>query len=158
MLAVDLLTPIALARAVAPGMVARGAGVIVNVASLVALAPLAGMASYTAAKAGLAAFSESLGDELATSRVHVLTVYPGPIDNGAPQTAYGLYGRGSIAMRLPVGSARALAREIQVAIRRKRRRLIFPRFYRMAWWAFPLVRWMVGRTAPSLLTAVPEGG
>lgn len=155
MLALDLLTPIALARAVAPGMVARGAGVIVNVASLAALAPLAGMASYAAAKAGLAAFSESLGDELAAAGVHVLTVYPGPIDNGAPQAAYDLYSRGSIASRLPVGSARALAKEIEAAIGQKRRRLIFPRFYRMAWWAFPLVRWLVSHAAPRLY--LPSG-
>jgi short-subunit dehydrogenase len=158
MLVLDLLTPITLAHAVAPDMIARGAGVIVNISSLVALTPPAGMASYAAAKAGLAAFSESLGDELAASGVHVLTVYPGPVDNGSPQLAYDLYGRESLATRLPVGSAAALAREIAVAIGRRRRRLIFPRFYRIAWWAFPLTRWKVGRTAANLLTAPPQAG
>jgi short-subunit dehydrogenase len=157
MVALDLMTPIALARAVVPEMVARGAGVVVNVSSLVALAPPAGMASYAGAKAGLAAFSEALGDELAAAGVHVLTVYPGPIDNGSPQEAYELYGRRSIAARLPVGRADALAREIVVAIRRRRRRLIFPRFYAVAWWIAPLVRWLVGRSAPRLLGAPAEG-
>ncbi|MGH7439880.1 MAG: SDR family NAD(P)-dependent oxidoreductase [Polyangiaceae bacterium] len=157
MVALDLMAPIALARAVVPEMVARGAGVIVNVSSLVALAPPAGMASYAGAKAGLAAFSEALGDELASAGVHVLTVYPGPIDNGSPQEAYELYGRRSIAGRLPVGRADALAREIVVAIRRRRRRLIFPRFYAVAWWLGPLVRWLVGRSAPRRLAAPAEG-
>jgi short-subunit dehydrogenase len=157
MVALDLMTPIALARAVVPAMVARRAGVVVNVSSLVALAPPAGMATYAAAKAGLAAFSEALGDELAADGVHVLTVYPGPIDNGSPQDAYDLYGGRSMASRLPVGRADALAREIVVAIRRRRRRLIFPRFYAVAWWIGPLVRWLVARSAPRLLRAPAKG-
>jgi short-subunit dehydrogenase len=157
MVALNLMAPIALARAVVPEMVARGAGVVVNVSSLVALAPPAGMATYAGAKAGLAAFSEALGDELAAAGVHVLTVYPGPIDNGSPQEAYELYGRRSIARRLPVGRADALAREIAVAIRRRRRRLIYPRFYMVAWWIAPLVRWLVARSAPRVLAAPAEG-
>jgi short-subunit dehydrogenase len=156
--ALDLMAPIALSRAVLPEMIARRAGVVVNVASLAALAPPAGMSSYAAAKAGLAAFSESLGDELAAAGVHVLTVYPGPIDNGSPQTAYELYGRRSVVSRLPVGNAGALARAIAVAIRRRRRRLIFPRIYGVAWWAGPLVRWAVSRSAARLLRTLGEGG
>ena len=158
MVSLDLMAPITLARAVVPEMVARRAGVVVNVASLVALVPPAGMASYAAAKAGLAAFSESLGDELAAAGVHVLTVYPGPIDNGSPQEAYELYGRRSIVSRLPVGRADALAREVVIAIRRRRRRLIFPRVYGIAWWIGPLVRWLVARSAPRLLRASLESG
>jgi short-subunit dehydrogenase len=155
MLALDLLAPIALAQAVAPDMVSRGAGAIVNVSSLAALAPPAGMAAYAAAKAGLAAFSEALGDELAPFGVHVLTVYPGPVDNGSPQNAYDLYGKRSIASRLPVGSPDALAREIVSAIVRRRRRVIYPRVYRVAWWAAPLVRGLVRRGAPRLLASAP---
>jgi short-subunit dehydrogenase len=152
------MAPISLTAAVLPEMVARRAGVVVNVASLAALAPPPGMSSYSAAKAGLAAFSESLGDELEAAGVHVLTVYPGPIDNGSPQAAYDLYGQGSIAARLPVGEAAALARAIAFAIRRRRRRLIFPRIYGLAWWAGPLVRWVVGRGAARLLRPLEEGG
>ncbi len=147
---VDLLAPIAIARAVVPVMLTRGQGVVVNVASLAALAPPPGMAWYAGAKAGLAAFSESLGAELRGSGVHVLTVYPGPIDNGAPQPTYELYGNSGAVARLPVGSADGLARAIRRAIEQRRRRLIYPRIYGVVWWANPLARWIVARAAPPL--------
>ncbi len=150
LLAVDLLVPLALTRAVVPRMLARGGGVVVNVSSLAALVPPAGMARYVAAKAGLAAFSEALHAELAGTGVHVLTVYPGPIDNGSPQETYDVYGRASLAARLPVGRAGALARAIHRAIVRRRARLIFPRIYALAWWAWPIARWLVARATPPL--------
>jgi short-subunit dehydrogenase len=150
LLAVDLLAPVALARAVVPRMLARRSGIVVNVSSLAALVPPAGMARYVAAKAGLAAFSEALRAELAGTGVHVLTVYPGPIDNGAPQETYDVYGRSSVAARLPVGRADALARAIHRAIDRRRARLIFPRIYGVAWWALPIARWLVARATPPI--------
>ena len=155
---VDLLAPIAIARAVAPAMARRRSGVLVNVSSLAALAPPAGMARYAAAKAGLAAFSECLGAELAASGVHVLTVYPGPIDNGSPQATYDLYGRDSVAGALPVGRADALARAMVRAIHRRRRRLIYPRIYALAWWINPIARWLVARVTPALRPLAAEGG
>lgn len=59
-LALDLRVPLTLMRAVLPGMRARRHGVIVNIASTGALAPNPGMVPCCAAKAGLAAASESL--------------------------------------------------------------------------------------------------
>jgi short-subunit dehydrogenase len=150
LLAVNLLAPLALTRAVLPYMLSRKSGVVVNVSSLAALVPPAGMARYVAAKAGLAAFSEALRAELAGTGVHVLTVYPGPIDNGAPQKTYEVYGRTSVAARLPVGGASALARAIHRAIVRRQARLIFPRIYRVAWWTRPLARWLVARATPPI--------
>lgn len=55
-----LQAPIALSQAVLPGMRQRGSGTIVNVSSLAALFPLPYMAVYTAAKAGLSAFTQDL--------------------------------------------------------------------------------------------------
>ena len=52
-------TPVLLTRTVLPGMRERG-GTIVNVSSLAAQFPLPYMAGYTAAKAGLSAFTQSL--------------------------------------------------------------------------------------------------
>jgi short-subunit dehydrogenase len=151
LLAVNLLAPLALTRAVIPRMLARRRGVVVNVSSLAAIVPPgAGMARYVAAKAGLAAFSEALRVELSGTGVHVLTVYPGPIDNGSPQEAYEVYGRTSVAAKLPVGRADALARAIHRAILKRRARLIFPRIYGVAWWARPLVRWLVARATPAI--------
>ena len=52
MFQVDLHAPIALARAVVPEMIARGTGALVNVSSVAGIVPPAGMACYSAAKAG----------------------------------------------------------------------------------------------------------
>ncbi|HUK64123.1 MAG TPA: SDR family NAD(P)-dependent oxidoreductase [Dongiaceae bacterium] len=150
---VDLAAPIALARRVAPRMVARRAGMIVNVSSVAALTPPPGMAVYAAAKAGLGAFSEALATELEGSGVGVLTVYPGPIENGSPQEAYDVYGRQSVAGKMPSASAAALARAMRRAIERRKRRLIFPRFYMLTWWLSAFARWVVSRGTPKVRPA-----
>ena len=63
---------------VAPGMVERGFGRIVNVASLAGLAPGApGQTLYSATKAFLVRFSQSLHLELAEKGVHVSALCPG---------------------------------------------------------------------------------
>jgi short-subunit dehydrogenase len=158
-LEMDLLAPIGLARDVLPRMLARRSGVLVNVSSVAAWAPPAGMAWYAAAKAGLAAFSECLASELKGSGVRVLTVYPGPIDNGAPQTNYDLYGEGCAAARLPVGTAANLAREIRYAIARRKRRLVYPRLYAIARWMPAVARWAVDGGTPTLSrNALGAGG
>ncbi|MGH2400288.1 MAG: SDR family NAD(P)-dependent oxidoreductase [bacterium] len=61
-----------------PGMVARGYGRIINVASLAALVPApAGHTLYAACKAFVVKFSESLASEVMRSGVHVTAVCPG---------------------------------------------------------------------------------
>jgi uncharacterized protein len=61
-----------------PGMVARGYGRIINVASLAALVPApAGHTLYAACKAFVIKFSESLSGEVMKSGVHVTAVCPG---------------------------------------------------------------------------------
>jgi len=72
-----LLAPMALARRVLPGMIARGEGAIVNVSSLAAAFPIPFMAGYSAAKAGLSAFSASLRLEAGPAGVGTLDVQPG---------------------------------------------------------------------------------
>jgi len=72
-----LLAPIALARRVLPGMLARREGAIVNVSSLAAAFPVPFMAGYNAAKAGLSAFSASLRLEAGPAGVGTLDVQPG---------------------------------------------------------------------------------
>jgi hypothetical protein len=67
-----------LSYAAAPGFVARGAGIIINIASVVALAPellLNGV--YGASKAFVIALSASLRAELADKGVQVQAVLPG---------------------------------------------------------------------------------
>jgi short-subunit dehydrogenase len=72
-----------LARAAVTGMVARGRGSIINVASLLAFsgpveaAQLPQRAVYAATKSFLVTFSEVLAHELRASGVHVQVVCPG---------------------------------------------------------------------------------
>jgi short-subunit dehydrogenase len=76
---VNLLAPVLLARALVPGMIARGRGHVVNVASIVGHTGGRGEAVYAATKGALVAFTESLRLELAGSGVRVSLVTPGVI-------------------------------------------------------------------------------
>lgn len=66
-----------LAYAVAPAFVARGTGTIVNIASIVAIAPEVLNGVYGGSKAFVLAFSQSLQHELAGKGVRVQAVLPG---------------------------------------------------------------------------------
>lgn len=69
-----------LTRAFLPGMVERGTGGIVNVASLAAMHPLPYMTVYAATKAFVLSFSEGLRAEYQDQGIEVLCVCPGPVD------------------------------------------------------------------------------
>ena len=60
-----------------PGMVQRGRGAVVNVASIAGLAPMGGTATYAATKSFVIAFSEAIAVELQGTGVHVLCICPG---------------------------------------------------------------------------------
>lgn len=66
-----------LTYAVVPGFVARGAGTIINIASIVGVAPEFLNGVYGGTKAFVVAFSQSLRHELAEKGVRVQTVLPG---------------------------------------------------------------------------------
>ena len=66
-------------RAVAPGMVARKWGRIVNIASIAGKEGNPNASAYSASKAGVIGFTKSLGKELATSGVLVNCVCPAAI-------------------------------------------------------------------------------
>jgi short-subunit dehydrogenase len=72
---VDALTR--LSYAVAPGFVARGGGTVINIASIVAIAPELLNGVYGASKAFVLAFSRSLKHELADKNIRVQAVAPG---------------------------------------------------------------------------------
>ncbi len=69
-----------LSRAVAPGMVARGGGAIVNVASTASFQPIPGFGVYAATKAYVLRLSLAMWHELRPSGVSVLALCPGPTD------------------------------------------------------------------------------
>lgn len=74
-----------LTRATLPGMVERGSGAVLNVASLLALSgslppnPLPFRATYAAAKAYVLAFSQALAGELTGTGVQITVVLPGRV-------------------------------------------------------------------------------
>ncbi|AOB32386.1 oxidoreductase [Bordetella sp. H567] len=80
MVEVNLLSPILLARAALPDLRAAGDGMIVNVASGIALVGVPFYTTYAAVKAGISHFGEALRRELKGEGVHVLTIYPAATD------------------------------------------------------------------------------
>ena len=81
----NALDTFAMTRAVLPQFRQRKAGVIVNVTSTVTLRPLHLLSVYTASKAAVNAFTESVALELAPLGISVRIVLPGR----APQTRFG---------------------------------------------------------------------
>lgn len=82
MLEVDVVAVADLCTRFLPGMVTRGRGAILNVASTAAFQPLPGQAGYAAAKAFVLSYSQSLAAELRGTGVSVTTLCPGPVDTG----------------------------------------------------------------------------
>ncbi|SEL17958.1 hypothetical protein SAMN04487787_107118 [Kosakonia sacchari] len=66
-----------LTYAVVPGFVARGAGAVINISSIVAIAPEVLNGVYGGTKAFVLAFSQSLHHELADKGIQVQAVLPG---------------------------------------------------------------------------------
>jgi len=75
---VNTLALARLTRAALPGMLVRGRGAVINVASMAAFTPLPYLATYAATKAFVVSFSESLHEELRGSGVRVQALCPGP--------------------------------------------------------------------------------
>jgi short-subunit dehydrogenase len=73
----NVTAPMRLAYAAVPGFVARGRGAVVNISSVVALAPEVLNGVYGGSKAFVLAFSQSLQHELADTGVQVQAVLPG---------------------------------------------------------------------------------
>jgi 3-oxoacyl-[acyl-carrier protein] reductase len=69
-------------QAVLPGMMARRAGAIVNVASVAGLFASGGQANYAASKGGLLALTRTLAVEAAPFGVRVNAVVPGVLTTG----------------------------------------------------------------------------
>lgn len=80
----NLLAPARLDRRLLPGMIKKGEGVIIHIASIQGKLPLYDSTlPYAAAKAGLINYSKSLSNEVSPKGVRVLTVSPGWIKTSA---------------------------------------------------------------------------
>jgi 3-oxoacyl-[acyl-carrier protein] reductase len=77
---VDLTGVFLACRHIVPGMVVRGWGRVINVASQLALKGGVGLSHYSAAKAGVLGLTKALALEVAPAGVLVNAIAPGPID------------------------------------------------------------------------------
>lgn len=81
-MAVNVWGPIHGMRAVLPGMIARGRGHIVNIASMAGKLPVPGMAVYNASKFAAVGLSASVRTEFAGSGVSVSAILPSAVRTG----------------------------------------------------------------------------
>ena len=77
MLDTNLTAPFLVAQSVAPGMVQRKSGKIINICSLTSELGRANIAPYTTAKGGLKMLTKSMAVEWAKDNVHVNGIGPG---------------------------------------------------------------------------------
>lgn len=93
----NLFGAVAMTKAVLPQMRLRRSGVIVNISSSVTLKPFPALSVYSASKAALNAFTESLALEAELFGVRARLVLPG----SAPSTDFGRNAVGRMGMEIP---------------------------------------------------------
>lgn len=86
MLDTDLGSVFLMCRAVLPGMVQRGDGVVINIASDLGILGRAEFAPYSAAKAGVIGLTRALAREFAPA-IRINAIAPGPVDTQMLSTA-----------------------------------------------------------------------
>ncbi|KAJ2660538.1 hypothetical protein IWW48_002875 [Coemansia sp. RSA 1200] len=84
---VNLLAPMHITRRLLPAMLSKPHAHLVFVASMLSFVPIPQLSTYTASKAGLAIFQESVKLEIqhrldASSNVRVTSVYPSKVESG----------------------------------------------------------------------------
>lgn len=144
----NLLAPQRLTRLVAPAMLARGGGTIVVIGSMAGLTHTPGMADYSATKAGVAAYFETLRVELEGSGVNVVTVYPGPVATAMETAARARLTEDFLSKRLPTGTPDELGRLVRKAVRHGDPRLIYPKIYGLTRYLRVPSQWATYRFAP----------
>jgi len=82
LLQINVVALTALTRLFLPAMIARGAGRILNVASIAAFMPLPQLAIYAATKAYVLSLTEAVGEELKGTGVTATALCPGLTDTG----------------------------------------------------------------------------
>jgi len=117
MLLANLVGPVRLARAALPHL--QDGGFIANLSAIVAEKPTAGMALYSATKAGLSAFDHALARETRRRHIDIIDVRPPHIETGLADRPLA-----GIAPRLPLGlDPDVVAERILAAIRSGQREL-----------------------------------
>jgi len=121
---VNLVAVIECAQAVLPAMAQQSSGHIINVASIAGLVGLPGSSIYSATKAAVISFSDSLRREVGRQGIHVTAFCPGFVaTNFSPR----LKRIAASGKRVPgVMPAEYVADRIAWLVRHPRRRLIIP--------------------------------
>jgi short-subunit dehydrogenase len=112
MLEVNLRAPIALARALAPSMAARGAGHMVFISSLAGKTASPASSLYSATKFGLRGFALGARADLALDGIGVSTIFPGFIADAGMFADTGLKLRRGVGTRTSRQVADAVLRAI----------------------------------------------
>jgi 2-hydroxycyclohexanecarboxyl-CoA dehydrogenase len=79
-IAINLKGTLFCCKTVLPGMVERGRGAIVNIASDAGRVGSTGEAVYSATKGGIIAFTKTIAREVARNQINVNCICPGPTD------------------------------------------------------------------------------
>jgi short-subunit dehydrogenase len=112
MLEVNLRAPVALARALIPGMIARGAGHLVFISSLGGKASTPAAPLYVASKFGLRGFALGMREDLRAHGIGVSTVFPGFIRDAGMFANSGVSLPPGVGTRSPQDVANAVVRVI----------------------------------------------
>ena len=136
-------------EAVLPGMIARGSGHLVGVASVAGYRGFPWMISYSASKAGLIAYLEAIRPGLAKRGITVTTVCPGFVRTAM---STGVPYKRKIHMLEPEAAAKHLTR----AVLRRPRNCVFPFSTRVGLALLKyspdfLFDWMMRRAGPEAL-------
>ncbi len=121
----NYFTPLALIRALVPGMRARKVGAVVNVSSIASSATMPLNGHYSASKAALARASEALDMELRGSGVHALHVLPGPVETAMLEELRAV-GGDKLIKNMPIGKTDVLAKKVVRALERGTRTIVYP--------------------------------
>ena len=141
LLDVNVRAPIALTKAVLPGMRQRGRGRVVNVASVAGRLGVPNETVYSATKGALAVFSRALDAELAGTGVGVTVVIPGAVQTSFFERRGAPYDRGWPRPLPPERVARAIMR----AIARDRSEVVVPGWLRIPIWLQSTLPGLYGR-------------
>jgi short-subunit dehydrogenase len=136
----NLWSPLALVAALAPGMIERGRGTIVNIGSMAGVSPLPRIGGYAASRSALATATNVMQLELRPRGVRVVEVVFGPIDTPAGRQSRVI---GAPDSRRMLGSLDGAAQTIVNAVTGDTEGVVF----------FPrTLRW--SRTLPAITRAV----
>lgn len=121
-------------KLVLPGMLHRGQGHIVNVASMAGVLPVPGLAVYCATKFAVMGLTQTLREEYRDSGIHFSAILPAKVTTDLAS------GTGLAAQGVPTSSAEDVAAAIIEAVLHDQHEVMVPRFLRMT---------------PALLSVVP---